>query len=98
MISCLRLRETKMSKRGRPVGTPQIKGDTKAYHDWLLMRMGRLNAADLSRLTGMHYNVIAKIVSGETMPSMWSHILISKALGADLGEGLEELYGRKQKT
>ncbi len=86
-----------MNKRGRPAGIPQNKGNTTAYHEWLIGRMavsGKTNVAALARETGIHYKGLWRIVSGETMPSLWSHILLSKAMGADLGEGLEVLYGK----
>lgn len=87
-----------INKRGRPAGIPQNKGNTAAYHNWLIIRMGisgKTSIAALARETGIHYKGLCRIVSGDSMPSLWSHILLSKALGADLGEGLEVLYGKQ---
>ena len=82
------------NKGGRPAGIPQIKGNTEKYRNWLLRAIGEsgMTCAELARASGVHIKNIYHYTSGKVMPNMYTHIKLCKVMGADLAEGLEELW------
>ena len=82
------------NKGGRPLGIPQIKGNTAKYRDWLVRAIGKsgMTCAELSRASGVHIKNIYHYTAGDVMPNMYTHIKLCKVMGADLAEGLEELW------